>query len=74
MLMFECNLLHGSAGNISPWPRSNVFFVYNAVSNRPTEPFAAVAPRPAFVGERQTQPIEPIENPNYAALAAGAAS
>src|SRR5690606_5167561 len=32
--LFDCNILHGSNSNISPFPRSNVFFVYNAMSNR----------------------------------------
>lgn len=33
VVVFDCATLHGSHTNISPWPRQNVFFVYNAVSN-----------------------------------------
>ncbi|MDX5446467.1 MAG: ectoine hydroxylase [Zoogloeaceae bacterium] len=51
--LFDCNTLHGSAGNLSPWPRSNVFFVYNSIENRPAAPFAAEAPRPWYIGERE---------------------
>lgn len=51
--LFDCNTLHGSAGNLSPWPRSNVFFVYNSIENRPEAPFAAEAPRPWYIGERE---------------------
>uniref|UniRef100_UPI000A38D524 phytanoyl-CoA dioxygenase family protein n=1 Tax=Streptomyces tricolor TaxID=68277 RepID=UPI000A38D524 len=30
-VMFDSNLLHGSNGNITPFPRSNIFIVYNSV-------------------------------------------
>lgn len=52
VILFDCNTLHGSNGNITPRARSNAFFVYNAWSNRLREPFAARAPRPAFLSER----------------------
>jgi ectoine hydroxylase len=32
----HCNLVHGSSNNVSPWPRSIMYFNYNAVSNAPT--------------------------------------
>lgn len=51
-VFFDCNVLHGSNGNITPFPRTTLFVVYNAVSNALTEPFAAPAPRPEFVGAR----------------------
>lgn len=53
LILFECNTLHGSNANMSPDPRSNVFFVYNAVENRCRAPFQARAPRPRFLAERQ---------------------
>lgn len=53
VVLFDCNTLHGSNGNITPDPRSNAFFVYNAVSNAPEAPFAADAPRPGFLAERK---------------------
>lgn len=50
--IFDCNTLHGSNSNISPHPRSNVFFVYNSMENRPVEPFSGMPPRPAFIATR----------------------
>lgn len=50
---FECNTMHGSNGNISPFPRSNAFIVYNSMSNRPVEPFGTKTPRPDFLAERE---------------------
>ncbi|WP_273521620.1 ectoine hydroxylase [Rhodosalinus sediminis] len=59
LILFDCNTMHGSNGNITPFPRSNAFFVYNAVSNALTEPFAAAAPRPDWLARRGTpQPLE----------------
>ena len=39
--MFHGNLVHGSAGNITPFPRKIVYLTLNAVSNyirKPTRP------------------------------------
>ena len=33
VVFFDCNLMHGSAGNITPLPRHNVFLVYNSSHN-----------------------------------------
>ncbi|WP_136249009.1 ectoine hydroxylase [Halomonas borealis] len=49
LLLFDCNTLHGSNANMSPDPRSNVFFVYNRRDNRCGEPFAASRRRPRFL-------------------------
>jgi ectoine hydroxylase len=49
---FECNVMHGSNSNITPLARSNVFVVYNSVSNTPLQPFCGLAPRPPFIAER----------------------
>src|SRR5215475_7791967 len=41
VLMFHSNLVHGSAGNITPYPRKIVYLTLNAVSNyirTPTRP------------------------------------
>ena len=60
VIFFECNTLHASNGNVTPFPRSNAFFVYNAISNRPQAPFAAARPRPEFLANRGTAaPIRP---------------
>jgi ectoine hydroxylase len=50
--LFECNTLHASADNLSPYPRSNLFFVYNSVDNRLTAPPAATEPRPEWIATR----------------------
>ena len=52
VLLFDCNLMHGSSGNISPLPRSNAFYVFNSVENRLEEPYAAGKPRPNFIATR----------------------
>ncbi|GGS75968.1 ectoine hydroxylase [Streptomyces cinerochromogenes] len=52
-VMFDSNLLHGSNGNITPFPRSNIFIVYNSVENTLEEPFAAPKPRPQHLGNRE---------------------
>ncbi|WP_435099975.1 ectoine hydroxylase [Arhodomonas sp. AD133] len=63
LLMFECNTLHGSNANMSPDPRSNVFFVYNSVRNVPTAPYAASKHRPAFLAEREDfTPLTPAND------------
>ncbi|GAA1856276.1 ectoine hydroxylase [Myceligenerans crystallogenes] len=56
-VMFDCNCMHGSNGNISPYPRSNLFFVYNSVENTLVEPFSAARRRPEFLGARDFTPI-----------------
>ena len=54
--MFDCNCMHGSNGNITPAPRSNVFIVFNSVENTCVEPFSAKQPRPSFIGARDFTP------------------
>lgn len=56
--LFDCNTLHGSADNLSPFPRSNLFFVYNSIENQPVNPFASDRPRPWYIGAREA--IEPL--------------
>jgi ectoine hydroxylase len=56
-IMFDCNCMHGSNGNITPFPRSNVFVVFNSVENACVEPYAASAPRPPFLGARDFTPV-----------------
>ncbi|GAA3137569.1 ectoine hydroxylase [Planomonospora alba] len=55
--MFDCNCMHGSNGNITPFPRSNVFIVYNSVENTCVEPFAAPDRRPPFIASRDFTPV-----------------
>ena len=57
--LFDCNLMHGSNGNITPYPRSNAFFVYNSMENLLEEPFAASHQRPWYLGNRSPEALEP---------------
>ncbi len=62
VIVFDCNTMHGSNSNITPMPRSNVFMVYNAVSNRIGAPYSGGAPRPQFLAARDgIAPIEAVE-------------
>ena len=56
VVLFDCNLMHGSNSNITPLPRRNLFLVFNSVDNALEEPFAAPAPRPEFIATRQGAP------------------
>ncbi|MGW1128252.1 ectoine hydroxylase [Streptomyces sp. NPDC002526] len=55
---FDCNAMHGSGDNITPYPRSNVFIVFNSVENTAQEPFAAPVRRPEFIGARDFTPVK----------------
>jgi len=57
VVFFDCNLMHASNGNLTPFERHNVFMVYNAMSNALVEPFAAPARRPEFIANRNPRPI-----------------
>jgi ectoine hydroxylase len=56
-LMFDSNCMHGSGNNITPFPRSNIFIVFNSVENPLVEPFAAQQPRPDFIAGRDFTPV-----------------
>lgn len=60
LVMFECNTMHGSNTNMSCWPRSNLFFVYNSVHNGLVSPFCGNRPRPEFLANRTNwHPLQP---------------
>ena len=61
-VVFDCNTMHESSGNITPFPRTNLFIVYNAASNRLQAPYAAKSPRPEFIAAREETPILPRRN------------
>ena len=62
VLFFDCNTMHGSNSNISPFARSNVFFVYNSVENALTEPHCGLKPRPEHIATRESfRALEPID-------------
>jgi ectoine hydroxylase len=52
VVFFDCNLMHGSTGNITPLPRHNIFAVYNSVNNRLVAPFGGTPARPDFLAAR----------------------
>jgi ectoine hydroxylase len=57
VLMFHGNLVHGSSGNITPYPRKIVYLTLNAVSNYIRKPT-----RPEFIAHRDFTPIEPVDD------------
>ena len=62
VVFFDCNTMHGSASNISPWPRANVFMVYNSVENTLEAPKYGLAPRPEHIATRENiTPLVPLD-------------
>lgn len=59
VVFFECNIMHGSNSNITPWSRSNAFFVYNSVENALLDPFCGLKPRPGYIAKREFTAIAP---------------
>jgi len=57
VLMFHGNLVHGSAGNITPYPRKIVYLTLNAVSN-----YIRTPTRPEYIAHRDFRPIEPVDD------------
>lgn len=53
VVFFDCNTMHGSNSNISPWPRSNVFMVYNSMENTLNAPKYGLEPRPEHIATRK---------------------
>jgi len=64
MLMFHGNLVHGSAGNITPYPRKIVYLTLNAVSN-----YIRTPTRPEFIAHRDFSPIETVDDDALVRLA-----
>jgi len=57
MLMFHGNLVHGSAGNITPYPRKIVYLTLNAVSN-----YIRTPTRPEYIAHRDLTPIKTADD------------
>jgi ectoine hydroxylase len=55
LLMFHGNLVHGSAGNITPYPRKIVYLTLSAVSNAIVKPT-----RPEWIAHTDFTPITPV--------------
>lgn len=64
MLMFHGNLVHGSAGNITPYPRKIVYLTLNACSN-----YIRTPTRPEFIAHRDFAPIKTVPDDALAKLA-----
>ncbi|AIT25397.1 ectoine hydroxylase [Bordetella holmesii] len=62
VVFFDCNTMHGSNSNISPWPRSNVFMVYNSMENTLTAPRYGLDPRPEHIATRKAfKAVTPLD-------------
>lgn len=64
VLMFHGNLVHGSAGNITPYSRKIVYLTLNAVSN-----YIRTPTRPDWIAHRDFAPIRPVNDDALARLA-----
>lgn len=53
VVFFDCNVMHGSSSNITPWPRANIFMVYNSVHNTLKTPRYGLTPRPEYIATRE---------------------
>ena len=53
--IFHCNLLHASGHNLSPDDRTQAYFCYNRVANRPLD---VDKPRPDFVRSTNWVPMQ----------------
>ncbi len=60
----SCNLVHGSANNVSPWRRAIMYLIYNAVSNACTS-----TERDWFHNNRDFTPLQPLADDSLKALA-----
>jgi len=55
LLMFHANLVHGSAGNITPFPRKIVYLTLSALSNQIVKPT-----RPEFIAHTDFTPVDAV--------------
>ncbi|MCI1013440.1 MULTISPECIES: phytanoyl-CoA dioxygenase family protein [Herbaspirillum] len=53
VLMFHANIVHGSAGNITPYPRRIAYLTLSALSNAIVKPT-----RPDFIAHRDFTPVQ----------------
>lgn len=51
--LFESNTMHGSSNNMTPYPRHNLFMVYNSVENQLVQPFSGGKERPEYIAVRE---------------------
>ncbi|MCW4352991.1 ectoine hydroxylase [Hoyosella sp. YIM 151337] len=65
-LFFDSNSMHGSSNNITPYPRANIFLVFNSVDNSLEQPYAGTKPRPNHLGSRDYTPLSPVADSPFA--------
>ena len=65
LLMLHGNLVHGSAGNITPYPRKIVYLTLNAVSN-----YIRTPTRAEWIAHTDFAPIVPTDEGALARYAA----
>jgi ectoine hydroxylase len=53
----HCNVVHGSANNVSPWRRAIMYLIYNAVGNACTG-----TERPWYQNNRDFTPMQPLDD------------
>ena len=58
VIFMNVNVLHGSAGNLSPWPRRMMTLTYNAFANKATAP--SLRPRHIVPDDRDVPPLVPL--------------
>lgn len=59
----HCNVVHGSANNVSPWRRAIMYLNYNAVSNA-----CSGTERPWYQNNRDFTPLQPNDDGSLRAL------
>ena len=69
VLMFHCNLVHASPGNISPYSRTIVYLSLCEVGNHIRQ-----FKRPEWIAHRDFEPIKSLTDDCLLALARGAAA
>lgn len=52
LVLFDCNIIHGSTQNMTPIPRTNLFFVFNSIENQLVQPFSTDQIRPDSMAHR----------------------
>ena len=58
VLIFHCNIVHGSVPNMSPFDRRIIFITLNSMENQLLK---VAVPRPDFLADRQYRRIVPVE-------------
>lgn len=59
LLLFDCNLVHASSANMSPFDRALALITYNSTTNAPAQ---SKQQRPEFLVSRDSTPIVPLSD------------